>query len=52
MGWAWGKAVRRYAPLVPHPRSAFARAYQAGRIVRRSGVPFEVTHLADQQGAQ
>jgi hypothetical protein len=51
MGRAWGKAVRRYAPFVPFPQAAFARAFRRGQLVRRSGVPIEVAHLADQQGA-
>lgn len=52
VGRAWGKAVRRYVPLVPRPRSQFARAYrrgqQARQEARRTGVPIQITHLGEQ----
>jgi hypothetical protein len=52
MGHSSGKAVRHWAPFVQRPCSAFARGFHRGQLLRRSGVSFEVTHLADQQGVK
>jgi hypothetical protein len=55
MGHVDGRAVRRYAPLVPRPHAQFARAFRRGQLARRMarelGVPLVANRMLDGQGA-